>query len=93
MPRKFILILPVFAMLGALFLFAYPDDLQDDDAVLPTQSDVMKEPRRDIPSPRQEKAAALFPASIKSFHSQKSSVETIISSPALESLSTCVLRC
>jgi hypothetical protein len=90
MLRKYILILPVLAMLGALFLFACPDDLQDDDAVLQTKSDVMREPSRGIPARRTEKGRALFLASI---HSQKSSVETILSSPALESLSACVLRC
>jgi hypothetical protein len=93
MLRKYILILPVLAMLGALFLFACPDDLQDDDAVLQTKSDVMREPSRGIPARRTEKGRALFLASIKSSHSQKSSVETILSSPALESLSACVLRC
>jgi len=80
-------------MLGALFLFAWPDDLQDDDAVLQTKSDVMdvmREPSRGIPARRMEKGRALFPAPI---HSQKSSVETIMSSPALESLSACILRC
>jgi hypothetical protein len=95
MPRKFILILPALAMLGALFLFAFPDDLQDEDAALQTKSDVMDvmKPSRGIPARRTEKGWALFLASIKSFHSQKSSVETILSSPTLESLSACVLRC
>jgi hypothetical protein len=96
MPRKFILILPALAMLGALFLFAFPDDLQDEDAALQTKSDVMdvmRKPSRGIPARRMEKDWALFLASIKSFHSQKSSVETILSSPTLESLSACVLRC
>ena len=93
MPRKFILILPVLATLGALFMFVLPDDLQDDDAVLQTKSDVMDVMRgasRGVPARRMEKGRALFPAPI---HSQKSSVKTILSSPALESLSACVLRC
>ena len=94
MPRKLIPFLPVFVMLGALFLFAWPDDLQDDDAVLlPAQGGVLKEATRGIPSRRQEKARAALARSIRSLFIQKSSLEAIQFSPALATLATCVLRC
>jgi hypothetical protein len=93
MARKFILILPVLAALGALFLFAWPDDLQDDDAVLPTQSDVMKESTRSFSSPRREERRLSFATSTEISYNHKLILETIGLSPALESLSTCVLRC
>src|SRR6266852_7839999 len=93
MKEKFIPILAVLAALAAIFLFVWPDDLWDDDAAAKIQSGMLKAPPHSIRSPRHQQAVYRSPLthSNKSAHSQRSS--SAAASPALESLSTCVLLC
>jgi hypothetical protein len=82
--------------LGALFLFVWPEDLQNDDAGQ-VQSDILKEPARSIPASPRDHQSTRFPLPFvpagKTFSLQTRFCETATVSPTLESISSTVLLC
>jgi hypothetical protein len=96
MRTKFIPILWALTTLGALFLFAWPEDLQNDDAGQ-VQSDIFKAPAQGIPTCPRDYQSARFPLPFvladKTLSAQTRCCETATVSPTLESISTTVLLC
>ena len=94
MKKKFIWTLVVLlASFGAVFLFVWADDLSEYEAEY-TQSEMLKQSSQGISTHRDQQAVCSSPLAASSNSAfSRSSAARVTSSPAVVSLSTCVLLC